>query len=67
VTVAFTTTKRADQLHHHDNAPAHCTALVQAFLTKYRITQVYQPFLQPSLRLLASPKTEIAFEKEEIF
>ena len=30
VTVAFTTTKPADQLHHN-NAPAHSTALVQAF------------------------------------
>jgi len=27
VTVAFTRTERADQLHH-DNAPAHSTALV---------------------------------------
>jgi hypothetical protein len=35
-------TKRADQLHH-DNAPAHFTALVQAFLAKHHITQVCQP------------------------
>jgi len=41
VTVAFTMTERADQLHH-DKAPAHCTALVQAFLTKHHITQVCQ-------------------------
>ena len=38
--------KRADQLHH-DNAPAHCTALVQAFLAKHRITQVCQPPYSP--------------------
>jgi len=42
VTIAFTMTKRADQLHH-DNAPAHSTALVQAFLAKNHITQVCQP------------------------
>jgi hypothetical protein len=35
-------TERADQLHH-DNAPAHSTALVQAFLAKHHITQVFQP------------------------
>jgi transposase len=38
----FTTTKRADHLHH-DNAPARSTALVQAFVAKHHITQVYQP------------------------
>jgi len=42
VTVAFKMTERADQLHH-DNAHAHSTALVQAFLTKHYITQVCQP------------------------
>ena len=41
---------------HHDNAPAHSSALVQTFLVKHRITQVCQAPLQPrfgSLRLLA--------------
>jgi hypothetical protein len=44
VTVAFTMTERVDQLHH-DNAPAHSTALVQAlfFVAKHRISQVCQP------------------------
>jgi hypothetical protein len=68
VTVAFTTTERADQLHH-DNAPAHSTVLVQDCLANYRISQVRQPPLQPtfgSLRLLAFPKAKIAVEKEEI-
>jgi hypothetical protein len=43
VTAAFTMTERADQLHH-ENAPAHSTALVQAFffLTMHHITQVSQ-------------------------
>jgi hypothetical protein len=39
VTFAFILTERADQIHH-DNAPAHSTALVQAFLTKHHIIQV---------------------------
>jgi hypothetical protein len=30
-------TEQADQLHH-DNAPAHSTAVVQAFLAKHHIT-----------------------------
>jgi hypothetical protein len=61
-------TEQAEQLHH-DNAPAHSTALVQAFLAKHRITQVCQPPLQPrfgSLRLLTFPKAKIIFEWEEI-
>jgi hypothetical protein len=41
-------TERADQLHH-DNAPAHSTALVQAFLAKYHVTQVCQPPYSPDL------------------
>jgi transposase len=43
-------TERADQLHH-DNAPAHFTALVQAFffLAKHHITQVCQPPYSPDL------------------
>jgi transposase len=41
-------TERANQLHH-DNAPAHSTALVQAFLANYHITQVCQPPYSPDL------------------
>ena len=49
VTVAFTMTERADQLHH-DNAPAHSTAGVQAFfVAKRHITQVCQPPYSPDL------------------
>ena len=54
---------------HHDNAPAHSSALVQIFLVKHHITQVCQPPLQPrfgSLQLLDFLKTEIAIEREEI-
>jgi hypothetical protein len=61
-------TERADELHH-DNAPAHSTVLLQAFLAKHHITQVCQHPLQPrfgSLQLLAFPKAKIAIEKEEI-
>ena len=62
-------TERADQ-HHHDNAPAHSTAIMQAlFFTKHDITQVCQPPLQPrfgSLRLLAFPKAKIAIERKEM-
>jgi hypothetical protein len=50
VTVAFTMTERADQLHH-DTAPAHSTALVQGFLVKHHITQVCQHFYSPDLAL----------------
>jgi histone-lysine N-methyltransferase SETMAR len=39
-------TERADQLHH-DNVPAHSTAIVQAFLAKHHITQVCQPPYSP--------------------
>jgi hypothetical protein len=47
VTVAFTITERADQLHH-DNAPAHFTALVQAFFWQsHHIIQVCQPPYSP--------------------
>jgi transposase len=42
--------ERADQLHH-DNAPAHSTALVQGFLAKHHITQVCQPPYSPDLAL----------------
>jgi hypothetical protein len=68
VTAALTMPERADLLHH-DNAPAHSTALAQAFLAKHHITQICQHPLQPtfgSLRLLAFPKAKIAFEREEI-
>jgi len=41
-------TERADQLHH-DNAPAHFTALVQDFLAKHHITHVCQPPYSPDL------------------
>jgi len=41
-------TERADQLHHN-NAPAHSTALLQAVLAKHHITQVYQPPYSPNL------------------
>jgi hypothetical protein len=41
VTIAFKMTKLADQLHH-DNAPAHSAALMQAFMAKLHITQVCQ-------------------------
>jgi len=67
VTFAFTMTERAYQ-RHHNNASAHSTALVQAFLAKHHITQVCQPPIQPrfgSLRLQAFPNAKIAFEREE--
>jgi len=41
-------TERADQLHHN-NAPAHSTALVQAFLAKHHITLVCQHPYSPDL------------------
>jgi hypothetical protein len=47
---AFTMTERANQLHH-DNAPAHSTALVQAFLAKHHLSQVCQPPYSPDLAL----------------
>jgi transposase len=60
-------TKRADQLHH-DNAPAHSTAVVQAFLAKHHITQLCQPPYSPDLALcdFAFPKVKIAVQREEI-
>jgi len=68
VTVTFTVTEWADHLHHN-NVPAHSTALVQAFLAKHHITQVSQPPLQPRfgfMRLLTFPKAKIAVEREQI-
>ena len=44
----FTMTEWADQLHH-DNVPAHSTALMQAFLAKHRITQICQHPYSPDL------------------
>ena len=67
VTISFTMIKWAYQIHH-DNVPAHSTALVQAFLAKHQITQVCQPPYSPDLaplRLLAFPKAKIAIEMEE--
>jgi hypothetical protein len=61
----FTTTEWAAQLHHN-NAPAHSIALMQAFLAKHHITQVYQVCLQPrfcTLWLNAFPKAKITIER----
>jgi hypothetical protein len=60
-------TERADQLHH-DNAPVHSTALVQAFMAKTHNPGLSAP-LQPrfgSMRLLAIPKTKTAVQREDI-
>ena len=68
VTVAFTITERADQLHH-DKEPARSTSLMQAFFRKASPHQGLSAPLQPrfgSLRLLAFPKAKIDFEREEI-
>jgi len=71
VTVVFTMTERADQLHH-DNTPAHSTVLVQAFFLGGGKTSHHTGLsapLQPrvvSLRLLVFPKDKIAVEREEI-
>ena len=48
VTVQFTLTKQADQLHH-DNAPAHSAAIVPALLAKHHTTQVCQSPYSPDL------------------
>jgi len=61
-------TEQADQLHH-DNAPAHSTALVQAFFGKASHHPGLSAPLEPrfgSLRPLAFPKAEIAVERVEI-
>ena len=61
-------TERADQIHY-DNAPAHSTALMQAFFGKASHHPGLSAPLQPrfgSLRLLAFPKAKIAVEREEI-
>ena len=46
--VAFTMTERANQLHYN-NAPAHSTALVQAFLAKLHNTNSCRPLYSPDL------------------
>jgi hypothetical protein len=70
VTVAVPMTEQADQLHH-DNAPAHSTALVEAFF--FFGKESHHPGLSAplkprfgSLRLLAFLKAKIAVEREEI-
>jgi hypothetical protein len=68
VTVGFTMTERADQLHR-DDAPAHSTALAQAFYGKATHHPDLSAPLQPrfgSLRLLAFPKVKFAVENEDI-
>jgi len=67
VTIAFTVIEQADQLHH-DNAPAHSTALVQAFFGKASHHPGLSTPLQPRfgfLQLMAFPKAEIAIERKE--
>ena len=68
VTVAFTMTKQADQLHHHD-APAHSTDLMKVFCDKAS----YHPGLSAPLqrrfgsqRLLSFPKPKIAIGRKGI-
>jgi hypothetical protein len=61
-------TELAYQLHH-DNAPAHSTALLQAFLRKHYITQVRHPPYTPDLAhcdFWRFPKAKIALEREDI-
>ena len=68
VTVAFTVTERADRLHH-DNAPAHSTALVQAFFGKTSHHSGLSAPLQLrfcSLRLLVFPKAKTGIESKEM-
>jgi hypothetical protein len=68
VNVPFTMTERTDQLHH-DNAPAHSTALMQAFFGKASHHPGLSAPLHPgfgSLRLMIFPKAKIAVEREEI-
>jgi hypothetical protein len=65
VTVAFTVTERADQLHR-DKAPAHSTALVQAFMAKYHVTQVCQHPYSPDVApcdLWLSPRLNLPLKE----
>jgi len=58
-----------DWQHHHDNAPTHSLALMQAFFGKTSHHPGLSAPLQPrfgSLRFLAFPKAKIAIEREEI-
>ena len=58
----------ADWQLHHDNVPARASHLVQFFGGTWNHPDDSAP-LQPrfgTLRLLASPKTKITFEREEI-
>jgi histone-lysine N-methyltransferase SETMAR len=61
-------TDRVDHLHH-DKAPDHSTALVQAFLAKHHFIEVchfpYSPDLTPCDFWLF-PKQKIAVDREEI-
>ena len=50
VTVAFTMTERADQLHH-DNAAAHSTVLVQALLAAWVLIIVMRLYLTQNYSL----------------
>jgi hypothetical protein len=69
VTVAFTMTERADQLHH-DIAPARSTALMQAFFFG---KASHRPDISAPLQsrfgsqlLTVFTKAKIALEREEI-
>jgi hypothetical protein len=60
--------ERADQLHHN-NVPAHFTALMHASFGRASHHPGLSEYLQPRfglLRLLAFPKANIAVEMEEI-
>jgi hypothetical protein len=59
-------TKRADQLHH-DNVPAHSTAIMQVFMAKNNITQVCQPTYSHDLAICdfwLFPKHKSMLKKE---
>jgi transposase len=61
-------TERANQLHH-DNEPAHSTALAQVFMTKNHITQVCQPTYSPDLAICdfwLFPKLKFLLKKKDI-
>ena len=68
VSVSFTVTEPVDKLHHN-NAPAHSTALMQALFGKASNHPALSAPLLPrfaALRLLGFPKAKIAVESEEI-
>ena len=70
VTVTFTMTERVDQLKH-DNAPAHSTDLVQAFLfwqsiiSPRSLSPPYRPDLGPCGFCFFFSKAKIAVERQE--